>query len=487
MLIEFTITNFRSFRDEQRFSLVASNADKTLTDNVSVVPGFKHRLLRSAVIYGPNASGKSNLILALGFVHLLILRAAQSAPTPGYRLLDHPLLKPFALEIASSTAPTRFEFHLLHEGVRYQYGLVLDRCAIREEWLIAYPKGQPQIWFERHWRGSVGEDTQPSQPGREQTPLFDSSEFDLLSRGDADRYTWYFGPRLTGEKQRLADLSRLDVPFLSTGATFGNQQLRHVFDWFARKLSVLNVWGRPDLVSETAKRTIDNPGLHAKVRDLLAHADFGIKDFRVQEIPIKEDSKLGDFPEQLLHGMDSLDFHRVDIRMRHSAPSMPEKSVEFERDDESLGTLRFFGLIGPVVDALSNGSTLCVDEFDGSLHPLLVRQLIELFHSSETNPLQAQLVINTHDVTLLDSQLFRRDQIWFTEKYPDGAARLTPLTDYHPRKEESLMRGYLQGRYGGVPLLDELPSRSAYQRREMHVPNHGDQPSNGVDNGTTDM
>jgi len=483
MLIEFHVKNFRSFRDEQRFSLVANSTDKTLTSNVSVSPGFKHRLLRSAVIYGPNASGKSNLILALGFVHLLILRAAQSPPTVGRRLIDHPLLKPFALEIASSTAPTHFEFHVLHESVRYQYGLVLDRHAIREEWLIAYPKGQPQTWFERRWRDAPDETVQPSQMSRDQALRFDTSEADLLHRGDSEHYTWYFGPRLAGEKQRLADLSRLDVPFLSTGAIFGNQQLRHVFDWFARKLSVLNPWGRPDFADETARRTVDHPDLREKVRDLLAHADFGIEDFRVQEIPIKEDPKFRDVPEQLLSAIDGLDFRRVDIRMRHRALLHPEGGVEFERDDESLGTLRFFGIIGPVADTLTQGSTLCVDEFDDSLHPLLVRHLIGLFHTSATNPLHAQLIINTHDATLLDSQLFRRDQIWFTEKYADGATHLTPLSDYHPRKEESLMRGYLQGRYGAVPLLDELAQHSAPQRSETCIRNDTDQPSHGADNG----
>jgi hypothetical protein len=456
MIIEFSVKNFRSFRDEQRLSLVAGSADKSLPDNVGVSAGFKQRLLRSAVIYGPNASGKSNLILALGFLHLLVLQAAQSPPTPGRRLIDHPLLKPFALEAASRAALTCFELHMVHQDVRYQYGIALDRSAIREEWLIAYPKGQPQTWFERHWRDDADQLAPQGRVVREQRTLFDESENDRFGQNAASRYTWYFGPRLSGEKQRLADLTRADVPFLSAGATFGNQQLRHVYEWFANRLSVLNPWGRPDLTGETARRTLDNPQLREEVRKLLAHADFGIEDFRVQEIPIKEDPQFGDMPEQLLSAMDGLDFRRVDLRLRHSAPLLPEGGVEFERDDESLGTQRFFGIAGPVAEALARGTTLCVDEFDDSLHPLLVRQLIGLFHSAQTNPHNAQLVMNTHDATLLDGQLFRRDQIWLTEKDTDGASSLRPLSDYHPRKDESLMRGYLYGRYGAVPLLDQL-------------------------------
>lgn len=471
MVIEFSVTNFRSFRDEQRFSLVAAAADKSLPDNLSKPAGFKQRLLRSAVIYGPNASGKSNLIMAMGYLQLLILHAAQRPPTPGQRMIDLPLLKPFALESASLIAPTRFEIHFLHDHVRYQYGIALDRRAIQEEWLIAYPKGQPQTWFERRLR--VRDERVPSHSGiREQRRLFDDPDLDRFTQNDADAYTWYFGPRLSGEKQRLAALTRVDVPFLSTAATFGNPQLRHVFGWFALRLFVVNPWGRPDLVSDTARHTLNNPELRTIVRDLLAYADIGIHDFRVQEIPVKDDPQLHDMPEPLLHAMDGLDLHRVDLRLRHAAPNLPEGAVEFERDDESLGTLRFFGLAGPLVEALLSGATLFVDEFDDSLHPHLVRRLIDLFHTASTNPNLAQLVINTHDATLLDGLVFRRDQIWLTEKQPDGATTLIPLSDYHPRKDDSLMRGYLYGRYGGVPMLDRVPMITIPKHRTSSTSQH---------------
>lgn len=472
MLIEFSVTNFRSFRDEQRLSMVASAADKSLPDNLDEHAGFKHRLLRSAVVYGPNASGKSNLIMAMGFLHLLILHAGQAPPTPGRRIIDHALLKPFLLESASAAAPTRFEVHMLHESVRYQYGIVLDRSAIREEWLIAYPKGQPQTWFERRWRS----DDAYKPEGRfirEQPSLFGDDNADLHGRSDAERYTWYFGPRLLGEKQRLADLTREDVPFLTAAATFGNQQLRHVFDWFAKRLFVLNPWGHPDLAGETAKRTLDNPDMREIVRSLLIHADFGITDFRVQEVQAKDDPSFGTIPEPLIRVMDGLDLRRVDIFMRHDAPLLPEGSVELDRDDESLGTQRFFGIIGPVAEGLLRGATLFVDEFDDSLHPLLVRRLVGLFHSSQTNPNNAQLVINTHDATLLDGQLFRRDQIWLTEKQPDGATTVTPLSDYSPRKGESLMRGYLFGRYGAVPAADLAPAITIPPRTETSAADDG--------------
>ncbi|NJO83671.1 MAG: AAA family ATPase [Blastochloris sp.] len=128
-----------------------------------------------------------------------------------------------------------------------------------------------------------------------------------------------------------------------------------------------------------------------------------------------------------------------------------------------------FAIAGPIVSALQRGHVLAVDEIDGSLHPLLVRCLIALFHSAETNPHDAQLIMNTHDVTLLDTRLFRRDQIWFTEKDEHGASRLYPLSDYSPRKDEALTKGYMHGRYGAVPFLDAFGAGLQTQE-EKRVP-----------------
>jgi hypothetical protein len=450
MLIEFRVKNFRSFRDQQTLSMVAAS-DKELRDtNTTKTPAFKHNLVRSAIIYGPNASGKSNLILALGFAHLFMLTAVNSPPTSGQRAIEHPLLRPFMLNTQERQAPTEFELIFIHQDVRYQYGLVLDRELIHEEWLIAFPKGQPQTWFERRLRAA---DTPERETVRQPT-LFDSLP---SSPGlDNDRHTWYFGPRLGGEKQRLADITRPDVPFLAAAATFGNPQLRTVFDWFATRLAVLNPWGRPDLFGETARQAAENPRLRTKLRALLAHADVGIDDFSVRVVPANDDVGLANLPSELQQVLSGMSLQRTEVRMHHLAPETAEGAVEFPGEDESLGTQRFFSIAGPIILALERGQVLAVDEIDDSLHPLLVRRLVELFHSSETNPHGAQLIMNTQDATMLDTRLFRRDQIWFTEKERTGSSRLYPLSDYSPRKEEALSKGYLHGRYGAVPALFDL-------------------------------
>jgi AAA15 family ATPase/GTPase len=132
-------------------------------------------------------------------------------------------------------------------------------------------------------------------------------------------------------------------------------------------------------------------------------------------------------------------------------------SAKFELNEESDGTQRLYGLAAPVIDVLKRGRILVVDELDSSLHPLLVRRLISMFHDPSMNKAGAQLIFSTHDTSLLDHSLFRRDQVWFTEKDSDQATRIYPLTDFSPRKREAWERGYLTGRYGAVPFFSELP------------------------------
>jgi hypothetical protein len=143
----------------------------------------------------------------------------------------------------------------------------------------------------------------------------------------------------------------------------------------------------------------------------------------------------------------------LDIFMRHPVSGIGEVALPIK--DESSGTQRYFALSGPLYDVLENGWTLFVDELDASLHPLLVRYIVELFHNPQINPKGAQLIFNTHDTTLMDGSLFRRDQIWFVEKDRQGCSHLYPLLDYSPRKDEALAKGYLLGRYGAIPFLSE--------------------------------
>ena len=202
----------------------------------------------------------------------------------------------------------------------------------------------------------------------------------------------------------------------------------------------------------------DDPTLHAGVQHLLALADTGITDYSIRELPIEVAG-------------DQVDARwlprRTELFMRHAAPESAAGFVDLSDRDQSLGTLRLFEIALPVLQALRDGRIFAVDELDASLHPLVVQALIELFHDDEINRHGAQLIINTHDTTLLDQTIMRRDQIWFVEKERNGASRLYPLTDFSPRKGEALEKGYLAGRYGGIPLVERMRE---YFRTAIHVP-----------------
>ncbi len=427
MLIEFRVSNFRSFRDEQGLTMVASS-DQSLTGNTFAPEGFgKKRLLKSAVIYGANASGKSNLIKAFQFFREFVVSSHEEKADNGINTF------PFRLDPKTETSPTELEVVFIYEGVRYQYGFCVDKNRVNSEWLIAYPKAQPQKWFDRGWNE------------------------------DDKKYIWHFGSQLKGEKERLIPVTRPNALFLSVGTQFNNAQLAKVYEWFNNHLTiVVNTDTAMEMFQE--KQSISNlkrnPKFHKLAKNLLQAADVGINDFYIESKPVA--LSLDGAPDDIRKALSSLSEYIEEnkpegfqVKLSHPLVSK-EESVIFPFEDESTGTRRLLTFSSIWGGALADGDTLIIDELDASLHPHLVRLLVELFHNSKTNKNNAQLIFNTHDTTLLDVSLFRRDQIWFTEKDTEGASHLYPLSDYSPRKDESLQRGYLKGRYGAVPFINEL-------------------------------
>lgn len=419
MLIEFRVKNFKSFRDEQVFSMVASS-DTALPDNTIAVPAFSKKLVRSAALYGANASGKSNFVAALSFVAGFVRDSARR--TPGSPIE----VQAFRLDSTSREAPTEFEVSFIHSDVRYQYGFVLDTQRVHREWLIAYPQGQPQTWFER------------------------------TTEVESDKTAWYFGSKLMGEKKKLQLLTRTDVLFLSVAATFNHRQLSQVYTWFSQYLGVIHTnLAQVHLEQFVANRVKEDSTFHAHVKDLLRLADLGITDFSAEEKEITKDEP-AHIPDVLRLFALTVKAVYVDIQMEHATKEQPEAGIFFSIDDESHGTRRLFALGGAWLQSLQEGFILVVDELDDSLHPMMVQALIRMFHNPEINQRNAQLIFNTHDTTLLDATLLRRDQIWFVEKDNGGASHLYALLDFSPRKDKALAKGYLQGRYGAIPFIGEL-------------------------------
>jgi AAA15 family ATPase/GTPase len=424
MLIEFKVANFRSIREEQTLSLVASNADKELRECIidRDLPGLAGtKFLRGAAIYGPNASGKSNLVKAVQFLADFVARSATGIE-PGTPIP----VEPFQLDAHSPSLPSVFEITFVAEGVRYVFGCSLLPERVVEEYLVAYPKGAPQRWYQRTYRG-----------------------------GKAGRYEWSPSSANFKSDKSLEEKTRADSLFLSVAAQFNHPKLGQVASWFRKNLGSLRLSVDGGLLPEFTAEYIADPGHRKQVLSILRSADSAVVDAKVRK---REMSKNVQFdpgmPPSIVAAIDRGEIRlqpTYDIRLtRLSAEGKP---VDLRFASESAGTRRLFALAGPWIDTLENGYTVFIDEIESSLHPSLVRALLKLLLCSETNPNDAQVVFTTHNTTLLDTTLLRRDQIWFTEKGPAGNTHLYPLSDFSPRKGEALAKGYLAGRYGAIPVL----------------------------------
>lgn len=431
MLVEFSVANFRSIGQKQVLSLVAGSGSSHTARNVVTLEGDQAKYLRSAVIYGPNAAGKSNLLKAVLVLQQLVLTTASSqegVPLNG--------VVPFLLDKELSEQASEFGIvFIADDGVKYEYFFSATSKQIEKEWLVAYPNGRPQRWFEREFIK------------------------------ETQKYEWWFGSKFKSEKAEKkvwSDFTRSNSLFLSTAIQLNNEQLKPCFNWIKDKLIVLTagVGLNPFLSINLIK---DNQA--GQIMGYLKAADVGIDDISVEEKDFDQAAFAQSgfqFPQAFGQGVrvinstdESGAVKSKMIQIITSHKSNQDEMVGFTIDDESDGTRKLFEFAGGWIRSLEWGATLLVDELERSLHPHITKFLVELFHSSH-NLKNAQLIFTTHNTNLLDPSLLRRDQIWFVERNPKKSTELYSLLEYKPRKDEALERGYLKGRYGAVPLVGEL-------------------------------
>ncbi|WP_260615662.1 ATP/GTP-binding protein [Microbispora sp. KK1-11] len=406
VLLRFRVANHRSIRDEQELSLIATEFDEGTARST----GLRHRgrdVLAQPVVgvFGANASGKSNLLSAL----LAMREAVRNSFADWAKSPEAVPREPFKLDAGARENTTLFEVDLVlgREPVRYTYGFELSDERVEAEWLHAYPHGRRNVWFDR----------EAARPGSE------GGEFVFKGEG------------FKGERDALVKFTRPNALFLSTGVTFNDPQLSAIHRWFLRDLRA--VWpgrirkSRPN----STRHLLTHPELtnhyHARIVDLLQSADLGI-------------TRLDTDPDT------------GEIRLWHRTSDGGEAPLDFY-SEESLGTHAWFAFLGPMLTVLDQGSVLVVDELDSSLHPALAAEVVRVFQDPDANPRGAQLLFTTHDATLLGSAVLDRplgrDQVWITTKKRSGQTELYPLSEAKPRKEENLERGYLRGRYGGIPRV----------------------------------
>lgn len=416
MLIEFRVANFRSIRDEQVFSLVASK-DTTLQDTNTVETGINAapRLLKSAVIYGPNASGKSNLIKALQYMRAIVVESATKIQ-PGQTFN----VNAFLLDRRTSGEDSVFEVTFLLDGIRHQYGFSMNKERITDEYLMVYKAFKPQTIFSRYYDKGQNKDI------------------------------YSYGSSFRGEKKSYEKKTRPNALYLSVAVQWNNDMLEPVFDWFNTRLVIFNE--HSVLNPGISIRKLEQPDSRNAICDFLNDADIPLKDIKVSTRKIQGKNIQFNLSTGETEVQDRVMEQSV-ILFKHVTE---HGTAIFNLNDESAGTRNLLFFAGPFIDILREGYVCIIDELDTSLHPLIVRRLIRKFHNKTDNIGNSQLVFTTHDVSLLDDQnLFRRDQVWFIEKNRDQASVLTALLEFRPRKEKALGREYLMGRYGAIPFFDD--------------------------------
>ncbi|MFC4057975.1 ATP/GTP-binding protein [Planomonospora corallina] len=412
MLIRFEVANFRSVLDPVELSMVAVDRDRV---EARPVPNLGESLLPVAAVFGPNASGKSNIIAALTWL--------RNAVQTSLRFWDDEIpVEPFAFADGGDR-PSEFTVESVVSGVRFEYIVELDRQAVRYEALFHYPEKKRRRIFERE-----GDDLK-------------------LQRGLGS----LSGTRelLTARTLALSIARRFDQPLVSDFAhdllaaqTLGLRSWDRRFPYRGSVRSTLLWFGEdsgndplplPEFEEMDRASQVDRDQALA----LLRMADLGIDDVMVDEHEVP-------YPE----GM------RTQRRVRLVHRTAREKApLDFAAESE--GTRTWFHLIGPVLTALRSGSLLLFDELDASLHPTLSAQLIRLFHDPATNPRGAQLVFTSHDTSLLNH--LNRDEVWLTEKTEDGVTRLGALAEFageRVRRSQNLEKAYLHGRFGALPDVD---------------------------------
>lgn len=415
MLVDFNVCNFKSFWSKQTLSLIKTTRNELPANSFDIAGIRDLSLLKTVAIYGANASGKSNLLAALNSMEQIVTHRSQRG-----ELLP---ITPFKLNKNSKNAPSEFEVTFIVDDIRYQYGFSANATQIFDEWLIVYPKNHAQKWFERVW---------------------DSEH---------QKHQWKFSSFFTGKKQVWQDATRSNALFLSTAVQLNNEQLKPVFDWFDKTLRFGGVEG----FSPAYTALQCNEGKNLDIIKFLKAADFNISDIKVKTEEFTPTSLPNDIPAPLKDALLKELQGQKSLQITTSHKDHDGIDVPFDFTEESDGTQKLFSFAGPILDVLENGRVLCIDELNVNLHPKLVKFLIELFHNEKTNPKNAQLVFTTHETSILNQEVFRRDQIWFCERNEKQFSILYPLSDFSPKKgKENLELGYLSGRYGALPFIQEF-------------------------------
>lgn len=405
MLIQFSARNFKSFKDP--FTLDLFTNKETAVSNI-IKSNFKNTYA-SAVFYGANGSGKSNILKAYNMMRNLVLNKDKVMLST-----DRLKINTFKLSTESEDDTSAFDICFIYNKKKFKYGFEYDENIVYSEYLFVYETIQPTLIFEYDLDEDEGK--------------IKCTKYKSLSQKKHLKNTLF-----------LWDVDREDI-----------EEAHEVLNWF--KETIYIEFSNARNVNPSYWNNLTKPDVKNIFQIFIHDADFGIKDIYQDSRPVMDVyDKIPNLPKNSI-------VEEITVKTTHAKLDENNNFIGDEKfnlfDDESLGTQKYFYAIGPIINALKNGSTLFLDELDASLHPILTRRLVELFNNKEINGKGAQLIFTSQDTNLLDQTLFDKEQIWFVEKDEYGASHLTGLSEYRDiRKQEKIEEKYIKGKYGAIPYL----------------------------------
>lgn len=415
MLIEFSVKNFLSFKNKVTLSMEKGNGDENL-DNIISTNNVD--LLKTTAIYGANASGKSNILKAFTCA-ILMVRNSSLIPVGA----KWNFIKPFLFDEVSKNKPSEFEFIFTVNNVKYRYFFSADANKIYDEALDAYYSQKPT---------------------------------NIFTRTKANNYEF------TNDKSKLESLATNNTEnklFLSTATTWNYDKTKDAYLWFASAIdtydSFENIADKDLIAYSSGEENLKDFALK-----LLKEADILIKDMTVDYEEKEMDSTMVDMlVPPLARTGDKFKVKNVNIELEHEVldDNNNKHTYKLNFTEESSGTRVLFAFAPFLKRAFEKTKVIVVDELERSMHPALVEFIVKLFNNKEINKANSQLIFTTHATNLLNLELLRRDQIWFTEKNPDnGVSDLYPLDSFSVRKDENIQKGYINGRYGAIPFIRDI-------------------------------
>ncbi len=441
MLVKFTVSNYLSFRDEMEFNMLTSPEAKyrRLKHHVTETNGLE--LLRGAAVYGANASGKSNLVKALQ--HL-----KWSISTGLNLLMDN---HKFLLDDANQNLPIVMKVEFISQGRLFEYGIISEtRDALKEEWLneIFLPSEKIELIFKRTKKGKQ------------------IYEYDFHAKYKTDKTA------IDRNNLLVNELIQPSYTSLDVLKDRHYPEIDIAYKWF-ESLKIISV----DSHQNVLKDILSEPAVMSFMRDNMGKTDTGLLDFELETYGLENyfgktnPGKIEEVKKSLDKGnkfaiVESDYYDKIAI-LENGKPVVKQlftrqkgkhKSVQFELENQSHGTRRMIELMPLFYYLIHEPVVVVIDEIDNSIHPNMLKELVRKF--MDTPHAKGQLIFTTHETQLLDLDIFRQDEIWFTEKDKEGVSHMYPLSEFNPRYDYDIRRGYLNGRFGAIPFLGSLEDLS---------------------------